>query len=149
MIIQSSFLQVLSETSSSRPGGYRLFSSSRPPTEMKQSGLGKVFQCFSPVGGKGCLFLRVLLWETFIMGIGSMQSVKPSDGMEVEDEGGEATVRCELKSQMIVHIPGRCWFLHFLCQPLFPGWRVFFWFSFSFLVCPSITSQTLTLKMRL
>ncbi|XP_031227516.1 inositol hexakisphosphate and diphosphoinositol-pentakisphosphate kinase 1 isoform X8 [Mastomys coucha] len=32
--------QVLSETSSSRPGGYRLFSSSRPPTEMKQSGLG-------------------------------------------------------------------------------------------------------------
>ncbi|XP_031227510.1 inositol hexakisphosphate and diphosphoinositol-pentakisphosphate kinase 1 isoform X2 [Mastomys coucha] len=31
--------QVLSETSSSRPGGYRLFSSSRPPTEMKQSGL--------------------------------------------------------------------------------------------------------------
>ncbi|EQB77539.1 inositol hexakisphosphate and diphosphoinositol-pentakisphosphate kinase 1 [Camelus ferus] len=37
------FLQVLSETSSSRPGGYRLFSSSRPPTEMKQSGLGS--QC--------------------------------------------------------------------------------------------------------
>ncbi|XP_031227511.1 inositol hexakisphosphate and diphosphoinositol-pentakisphosphate kinase 1 isoform X3 [Mastomys coucha] len=35
--------QVLSETSSSRPGGYRLFSSSRPPTEMKQSGLGS--QC--------------------------------------------------------------------------------------------------------
>uniref|UniRef100_A0A671E1H5 Inositol hexakisphosphate and diphosphoinositol-pentakisphosphate kinase n=1 Tax=Rhinolophus ferrumequinum TaxID=59479 RepID=A0A671E1H5_RHIFE len=37
------FPQVLSETSSSRPGGYRLFSSSRPPTEMKQSGLGS--QC--------------------------------------------------------------------------------------------------------
>ncbi|XP_076785712.1 inositol hexakisphosphate and diphosphoinositol-pentakisphosphate kinase 1 isoform X10 [Arvicanthis niloticus] len=36
-------MEVLSETSSSRPGGYRLFSSSRPPTEMKQSGLGS--QC--------------------------------------------------------------------------------------------------------
>ncbi|XP_055990302.1 inositol hexakisphosphate and diphosphoinositol-pentakisphosphate kinase 1 isoform X9 [Sorex fumeus] len=36
----ASYTQVLSETSSSRPGGYRLFSSSRPPTEMKQSGLG-------------------------------------------------------------------------------------------------------------
>nr|ACA57907.1 histidine acid phosphatase domain containing 2A isoform 2 (predicted) [Plecturocebus moloch] len=35
--------EVLSETSSSRPGGYRLFSASRPPTEMKQSGLGS--QC--------------------------------------------------------------------------------------------------------
>ncbi|KAM6181606.1 inositol hexakisphosphate and diphosphoinositol-pentakisphosphate kinase 1 isoform 18-T18 [Erethizon dorsatum] len=33
-------MEVLSETSSSRPGGYRLFSSSRPPSEMKQSGLG-------------------------------------------------------------------------------------------------------------
>ncbi|XP_045628031.1 inositol hexakisphosphate and diphosphoinositol-pentakisphosphate kinase 1 isoform X12 [Ursus americanus] len=33
-------MEVLSETSSSRPGGYRLFSSARPPTEMKQSGLG-------------------------------------------------------------------------------------------------------------
>ncbi|KAL6035806.1 hypothetical protein STEG23_005203 [Scotinomys teguina] len=32
-------MEVLSESSSSRPGGYRLFSSSRPPTEMKQSGL--------------------------------------------------------------------------------------------------------------
>ncbi|XP_035115378.1 inositol hexakisphosphate and diphosphoinositol-pentakisphosphate kinase 1 isoform X7 [Callithrix jacchus] len=32
-------MEVLSETSSSRPGGYRLFSASRPPTEMKQSGL--------------------------------------------------------------------------------------------------------------
>ncbi|XP_054985879.1 inositol hexakisphosphate and diphosphoinositol-pentakisphosphate kinase 1 isoform X8 [Sorex araneus] len=39
----ASCTQVLSETSSSRPGGYRLFSSSRPPTEMKQSGLGS--QC--------------------------------------------------------------------------------------------------------
>ncbi|KAG3261751.1 inositol hexakisphosphate and diphosphoinositol-pentakisphosphate kinase 1 isoform X11 [Ictidomys tridecemlineatus] len=36
----ASCTQVLSETSSSRPGGYRLFSSSRPPAEMKQSGLG-------------------------------------------------------------------------------------------------------------
>lgn len=36
-------MEVLSETSSSRPGGHRLFSSSRPPTEMKQSGLGS--QC--------------------------------------------------------------------------------------------------------
>ncbi|XP_006778081.1 PREDICTED: inositol hexakisphosphate and diphosphoinositol-pentakisphosphate kinase 1 isoform X9 [Myotis davidii] len=36
----ASCTQVLSETSSSRPGGYRLFLSSRPPTEMKQSGLG-------------------------------------------------------------------------------------------------------------
>ncbi|XP_036910376.1 inositol hexakisphosphate and diphosphoinositol-pentakisphosphate kinase 1 isoform X9 [Sturnira hondurensis] len=36
----ASCTEVLSETSSSRPGGYRLFSSSRPPTEMKQSGLG-------------------------------------------------------------------------------------------------------------
>ncbi|CAK7302043.1 Inositol hexakisphosphate and diphosphoinositol-pentakisphosphate kinase 1 [Vulpes lagopus] len=36
-------MEVLSETSSSRPGGYRLFSSARPPTEMKQSGLGS--QC--------------------------------------------------------------------------------------------------------
>ncbi|XP_054421473.1 inositol hexakisphosphate and diphosphoinositol-pentakisphosphate kinase 1 isoform X6 [Pteronotus mesoamericanus] len=36
-------MEVLSETSSSRPGVYRLFSSSRPPTEMKQSGLGS--QC--------------------------------------------------------------------------------------------------------
>uniref|UniRef100_A0A8D2ATH5 Inositol hexakisphosphate and diphosphoinositol-pentakisphosphate kinase n=1 Tax=Sciurus vulgaris TaxID=55149 RepID=A0A8D2ATH5_SCIVU len=36
----ASYTQVLSETSSSRPGGYRLFSSSRPPAEMKQSGLG-------------------------------------------------------------------------------------------------------------
>ncbi|XP_052039349.1 inositol hexakisphosphate and diphosphoinositol-pentakisphosphate kinase 1 isoform X9 [Apodemus sylvaticus] len=36
----ASCTQVLSETSSSRPGGYRLFSSSRPPTEVKQSGLG-------------------------------------------------------------------------------------------------------------
>ncbi|XP_036155294.1 inositol hexakisphosphate and diphosphoinositol-pentakisphosphate kinase 1 isoform X9 [Myotis myotis] len=36
-------MEVLSETSSSRPGGYRLFLSSRPPTEMKQSGLGS--QC--------------------------------------------------------------------------------------------------------
>uniref|UniRef100_A0A2K5E715 Inositol hexakisphosphate and diphosphoinositol-pentakisphosphate kinase n=1 Tax=Aotus nancymaae TaxID=37293 RepID=A0A2K5E715_AOTNA len=36
-------MEVLSETSSSRPGGYRLFSASRPPTEMKQSGLGS--QC--------------------------------------------------------------------------------------------------------
>ncbi|XP_048649233.1 inositol hexakisphosphate and diphosphoinositol-pentakisphosphate kinase 1 isoform X16 [Marmota marmota marmota] len=36
-------MEVLSETSSSRPGGYRLFSSSRPPAEMKQSGLGS--QC--------------------------------------------------------------------------------------------------------
>ncbi|XP_040112603.1 inositol hexakisphosphate and diphosphoinositol-pentakisphosphate kinase 1 isoform X4 [Oryx dammah] len=36
-------MEVLSETSSSRPGGYRLFSSSRPLTEMKQSGLGS--QC--------------------------------------------------------------------------------------------------------
>ncbi|XP_029807447.1 inositol hexakisphosphate and diphosphoinositol-pentakisphosphate kinase 1 isoform X7 [Suricata suricatta] len=36
----ASHTQVLSETSSSRPGGYRLFSSARPPTEMKQSGLG-------------------------------------------------------------------------------------------------------------
>ncbi|KAM5176164.1 inositol hexakisphosphate and diphosphoinositol-pentakisphosphate kinase 1 isoform 2-T2 [Callospermophilus lateralis] len=35
----ASCTQVLSETSSSRPGGYRLFSSSRPPAEMKQSGL--------------------------------------------------------------------------------------------------------------
>ncbi|GAB1286788.1 Inositol hexakisphosphate and diphosphoinositol-pentakisphosphate kinase 1 [Apodemus speciosus] len=34
---------VLSETSSSRPGGYRLFSSSRPPTELKQSGLGSFY----------------------------------------------------------------------------------------------------------
>ncbi|KAM4830317.1 inositol hexakisphosphate and diphosphoinositol-pentakisphosphate kinase 1 isoform X8 [Urocitellus parryii] len=33
-------MEVLSETSSSKPGGYRLFSSSRPPAEMKQSGLG-------------------------------------------------------------------------------------------------------------
>ncbi|XP_056666338.1 inositol hexakisphosphate and diphosphoinositol-pentakisphosphate kinase 1 isoform X9 [Monodelphis domestica] len=33
-------MEVLSETSSSRPGSYRLFQSSRPPTEMKQSGLG-------------------------------------------------------------------------------------------------------------
>ncbi|XP_077736972.1 inositol hexakisphosphate and diphosphoinositol-pentakisphosphate kinase 1 isoform X9 [Canis aureus] len=32
-------MEVLSETSSSRPGSYRLFSSARPPTEMKQSGL--------------------------------------------------------------------------------------------------------------
>ncbi|XP_052039346.1 inositol hexakisphosphate and diphosphoinositol-pentakisphosphate kinase 1 isoform X6 [Apodemus sylvaticus] len=39
----ASCTQVLSETSSSRPGGYRLFSSSRPPTEVKQSGLGS--QC--------------------------------------------------------------------------------------------------------
>ncbi|KAM4829433.1 inositol hexakisphosphate and diphosphoinositol-pentakisphosphate kinase 1 isoform 2-T5 [Thomomys bottae] len=39
----ASCTQVLSETSSSRPGGYRLFSSSRPPTEIKQSGLGS--QC--------------------------------------------------------------------------------------------------------
>ncbi|KAM5235424.1 inositol hexakisphosphate and diphosphoinositol-pentakisphosphate kinase 1-like [Ctenodactylus gundi] len=39
----ASCAQVLSETSSSRPGGYRLFSSSRPPTEMQQSGLGS--QC--------------------------------------------------------------------------------------------------------
>nr|KAF6388403.1 diphosphoinositol pentakisphosphate kinase 1 [Myotis myotis] len=39
----ASCTQVLSETSSSRPGGYRLFLSSRPPTEMKQSGLGS--QC--------------------------------------------------------------------------------------------------------
>lgn len=39
----ASCTQVLSETSSSRPGGYRLFSSSRPPTELKQSGLGS--QC--------------------------------------------------------------------------------------------------------
>lgn len=39
----ASCTQVLSETSSARPGGYRLFSSSRPPTEMKQSGLGS--QC--------------------------------------------------------------------------------------------------------
>nr|XP_012297582.1 inositol hexakisphosphate and diphosphoinositol-pentakisphosphate kinase 1 isoform X4 [Aotus nancymaae] len=39
----ASCTQVLSETSSSRPGGYRLFSASRPPTEMKQSGLGS--QC--------------------------------------------------------------------------------------------------------
>ncbi|KAM8781423.1 inositol hexakisphosphate and diphosphoinositol-pentakisphosphate kinase 1 isoform 10-T13 [Rhynchonycteris naso] len=39
----ASCTQVLSETSSSRPGIYRLFSSSRPPTEMKQSGLGS--QC--------------------------------------------------------------------------------------------------------
>eukprot|EP00071_Canis_lupus_P035179 XP_022268736.1 inositol hexakisphosphate and diphosphoinositol-pentakisphosphate kinase 1 isoform X8 [Canis lupus familiaris] len=36
----ASCTQVLSETSSSRPGSYRLFSSARPPTEMKQSGLG-------------------------------------------------------------------------------------------------------------
>ncbi|XP_066132870.1 inositol hexakisphosphate and diphosphoinositol-pentakisphosphate kinase 1 isoform X15 [Saccopteryx bilineata] len=36
-------MEVLSETSSSRPGIYRLFSASRPPTEMKQSGLGS--QC--------------------------------------------------------------------------------------------------------
>ncbi|XP_076983774.1 inositol hexakisphosphate and diphosphoinositol-pentakisphosphate kinase 1 isoform X8 [Tamandua tetradactyla] len=36
----ASCTKVLSETSSSRPGGYRLFSSSRPPAEMKQSGLG-------------------------------------------------------------------------------------------------------------
>ncbi|XP_077736973.1 inositol hexakisphosphate and diphosphoinositol-pentakisphosphate kinase 1 isoform X10 [Canis aureus] len=36
-------MEVLSETSSSRPGSYRLFSSARPPTEMKQSGLGS--QC--------------------------------------------------------------------------------------------------------
>uniref|UniRef100_A0A8C0NQD7 Inositol hexakisphosphate and diphosphoinositol-pentakisphosphate kinase n=1 Tax=Canis lupus familiaris TaxID=9615 RepID=A0A8C0NQD7_CANLF len=35
----ASCTQVLSETSSSRPGSYRLFSSARPPTEMKQSGL--------------------------------------------------------------------------------------------------------------
>uniref|UniRef100_A0A8D2HHB7 Inositol hexakisphosphate and diphosphoinositol-pentakisphosphate kinase n=1 Tax=Urocitellus parryii TaxID=9999 RepID=A0A8D2HHB7_UROPR len=39
----ASCTQVLSETSSSKPGGYRLFSSSRPPAEMKQSGLGS--QC--------------------------------------------------------------------------------------------------------
>uniref|UniRef100_A0A8I3S4X9 Inositol hexakisphosphate and diphosphoinositol-pentakisphosphate kinase n=2 Tax=Canis lupus familiaris TaxID=9615 RepID=A0A8I3S4X9_CANLF len=39
----ASCTQVLSETSSSRPGSYRLFSSARPPTEMKQSGLGS--QC--------------------------------------------------------------------------------------------------------
>uniref|UniRef100_A0A6I8PJP9 Inositol hexakisphosphate and diphosphoinositol-pentakisphosphate kinase n=1 Tax=Ornithorhynchus anatinus TaxID=9258 RepID=A0A6I8PJP9_ORNAN len=36
-------MEVLSESSSSRPGSYRLFPSSRPPTEMKQSGLGS--QC--------------------------------------------------------------------------------------------------------
>ncbi|XP_038606046.1 inositol hexakisphosphate and diphosphoinositol-pentakisphosphate kinase 1 isoform X5 [Tachyglossus aculeatus] len=35
----ASSTQVLSESSSSRPGSYRLFPSSRPPTEMKQSGL--------------------------------------------------------------------------------------------------------------
>ncbi|XP_066199372.1 inositol hexakisphosphate and diphosphoinositol-pentakisphosphate kinase 1 isoform X8 [Saccopteryx leptura] len=35
----ASCTQVLSETSPSRPGIYRLFSASRPPTEMKQSGL--------------------------------------------------------------------------------------------------------------
>ncbi|XP_066199371.1 inositol hexakisphosphate and diphosphoinositol-pentakisphosphate kinase 1 isoform X7 [Saccopteryx leptura] len=39
----ASCTQVLSETSPSRPGIYRLFSASRPPTEMKQSGLGS--QC--------------------------------------------------------------------------------------------------------
>ncbi|XP_038606044.1 inositol hexakisphosphate and diphosphoinositol-pentakisphosphate kinase 1 isoform X4 [Tachyglossus aculeatus] len=39
----ASSTQVLSESSSSRPGSYRLFPSSRPPTEMKQSGLGS--QC--------------------------------------------------------------------------------------------------------
>ncbi|XP_053451702.1 inositol hexakisphosphate and diphosphoinositol-pentakisphosphate kinase 1 isoform X20 [Nycticebus coucang] len=38
-------MEVLSETSSSRPGGYRLFSSSRPPTEMKQSGLAGFEGC--------------------------------------------------------------------------------------------------------
>lgn len=55
---------MLSETSSSRPGGYRLFSSSRPPTEMKQSGLGMVFQRLSPVVGKGCLSVL----QSFIVG---------------------------------------------------------------------------------
>lgn len=74
---------MLSETSSSRPGGYRLFSSSRPPTEMKQSGLGTVFQCLSPVVGKRCLSLL----QSFLWGL---------SGGAREDEFGEAVFRCEL-----------------------------------------------------
>lgn len=101
---------MLSETSSSRPGGYRLFSSSRPPTEMKQSGLGMVFQRLSPVVGKGCLSV----FQNRIVGIGVMKSVELSGGAR-EDEVGEAMFRCELWSDMTVSIPGRC----FLYQPPF------------------------------
>lgn len=82
---------MLSETSSSRPGGYRLFLSSRPPTEMKQSGLGMVFQLLSPVVGKGCLSVL----QSFTVGIGVIQSVVLS-GRARDDEFGEAIFRCEL-----------------------------------------------------
>lgn len=109
MVIYSPFLQVLSETSSSRPGGYRLFSSSRPPTEMKQSGLGMVFQCLLPVVGKGCLSV---FWS-FIMEIGVMQSVELLGG-DREDKLGEVMCSCELRSQMTVSIPGRCLYSGFL-----------------------------------
>lgn len=88
--IESFFLQVLSETSSSRPGGYRLFLSSRPPTEMKQSGLGMVFQLLSSVVGKGCLSVL----QSFTVGIGVIQS--ELSGGAREDEFGEAIFRCEL-----------------------------------------------------
>lgn len=81
---------MLSETSSSRPGGYRLFSSSRPPTEMKQSGLGMVFQHLSPVVGRS-----VCLVFSFIVGIGVTQSVELSGGGR-EDKLGKAIFRCEL-----------------------------------------------------
>lgn len=80
---------MLSETSSSRPGGYRLFSSSRPPTEMKQSGLGMVFQHLT------CRWEECLsVLQSFIVGIGVMQSVELSGGAR-EDKLGKAIFRCE------------------------------------------------------
>lgn len=82
---------MLSETSSSRPGGYRLFLSSRPPTEMKQSGLGMVFHLLSPVVGKGCLSVL----HSFIVGIGVTQSAELSGGAW-EAAFEEAIFRCEL-----------------------------------------------------
>lgn len=97
------FLQVLSETSSSRPGGYRLFSSSRPPTEMKQSGLGMVSPAFLPYCWKSCLsVLQSFIVGNFCHGVWNHPVSGISSGGGREDEVGEAIVRCELGSQMIV-----------------------------------------------
>lgn len=78
-----------------------------------------------------CLFFRVLLWELFVMGGGTIQSVELS-GAGREDEVWEATVRYELGYQMIVSISWRCLSFGFLHNPPFP------WLNGVFLAFPLI-----------
>lgn len=97
-----------------------------------------VSQLLSPVVGKGCLSVL----QSFIVGIGVIQSVELSGGAR-EDEFGEAIFRCELRSQMTISIPGRCLSSGFLYQSPFLWLKGIFWLLLSFLICPSSLAQTL------